>query len=384
MELMLSRKYIEYNKNSISFEFGKILIYAFLLITTLYYIFGTKTNLLFLRFSQVIGFSLFILFCTNLYRKKNNVIFFKFSSCNLIFIITLLSLLLCKIANANFYTLDIVYPMLYFGVISALIKLKLKYKYFLCLYLFVHCFLLYKYFTEPNPDLWIRGSSNQVSSLLLSVTLLLYIEKYIRKLNISIYPALFTFILCLFAQGTSGILSSFILLSCLVYFKNYSNSITKFITLFCIMLIVYIIYINIYYIMHFMREFINTYITLLNGTEPRLGVFLFYIETAGIHELIFGNKIALMNYEKMYNLTSHNSILSIHSTLGIGTFFLLLLVIKTILKLVNSRNYFILLLLFVLIFRSATDSLLFQGHILFSVPFFYILFLTFSKKFENY
>ena len=381
---MLSRKYIEYNKNSISFEFGKILIYAFLLITTLYYIFGTKTNLLFLRFSQVIGFSLFILFCTNLYRKKNNVIFFKFSSCNLIFIITLLSLLLCKIANANISTLDIVYPMLYFGVISALMKLKLKYKYFLCLYLFVHCFLLYKYFTEPNPDLWIRGSSNQVSPLLLSVTLLLYIEKYIRKLNISIYPALFTFILCLFAQGTSGILTSFILFICLLYSKANSNYIKKFMIYSFIAIIIYIMFRNIGFITFFLREFIKTYITLMDGTEPRLGVILYYIKTSGFYELLFGNKLALTKYQLMFNLTSHNSFLSIHSVLGIGTFILLLLFIKVIYNLVKSRNNFILLLLFVLTLRSLTDDLLFQGHILFSIPFFYILFLTLSKKFNNY
>ena len=372
------------NTNWLSTEIAKLLLYAFLTITPLYYIFGTKTNLILLRFSQLIGLLLFILFCTQLFRKENNVVSFKFNSCNFIFVTTLVSLLLCKLFNSNFYIFDIIYPMIYYGVTIALINLKLNYRYFYYLYLFLHIFISYKYFTEPNPDLWVRGSSNHVSTLLLSVTVLLYIEKYIRKLNISIYPAFFTFILCLFAQGTSGILTSFILFSYLLYTRGNSNYIKKFIIYSCTLLTFFIIYQNINFITHFFREFINTYIILLDGTEPRLGVILYYIETAGFHELLFGNKLALDKYQSMFNLSSHNSFLAIHSMLGIGTFILLILVIKVILGLVIKCNNFILLLLFVLTLRSFTDDLLFQGHILFSIPFFYILFLTLSKKFNNY
>lgn len=293
-------------------------------------------------------------------------------------------MLFCKFANSNFYILDIVYPFIYFGVTVALINLKLKYKYFFFLYLLIHFFIFYKYFTETNPDLWVRGSSNHVSTLLLSVTILLYIEKYKRKLNISIYPAFFTFILCVFAQGTSGILTSFILFVCLLYSQSNSNYIKKFIIYSFILITIYIIIINIYFITFFLREFINTFITIMDGTEPRLGVILYYIKTSGFYELLFGNKLALTKYQSMFNLTSHNSFLSIHSMLGIGTFVLLLLFIKAIYNLVITRNNFILLLLFVLFLRSFTDDLLFQGHIFFSIPFFYILSLTLSKKFNNY
>ena len=151
-----------------------------------------------------------------------------------------------------------------------------------------------------------------------------------------------------------------------------------------IFLIIYIIIKNIDFVTFYMREFINTFLILMDGTEPRLGVILYYIETAGFYELLFGNKTALIKYQLMYNLTSHNSFLSIHSILGIGAFILSLIFIKAIYQLAISRNNFILLLLFVLTLRSFTDDLLFQGHILFSIPFFYILFLTLSKKFNNY
>lgn len=380
MEIVLSKPFVKKCINTLSKNCTLYLVHVFFITILLYYIFGTKTDLLLLRISQLIGLILFILNMPFLFKNNNFKLDIRFSNFNLILLFTFSSLIMCKIVNKNFYIFDIIYPLLFFGVVVSLIRLKLNYKFTIFLYCFIHLFLFYKFLTQPNPDLWVRGSSNQVSVLLLPITLLFYIEKFRRKENLSVFPAIPPFLLCIIAQGTGGIICSFLLLCVLIYNNIKSKYFVKVVIFTIFVIFLYLVSSKLSLILLLFREFINTFILLSQGTEPRLGVIYFYFSSMGLYELLFGNKVALDQYENMTSLSSHNSFLSIHSSIGFGIFILLFLTLFKTFRLYSSNSKILFFMLAIIVLRGCTDNILYQGHILFSIPFYYILALASTKS----
>ena len=338
MELVL---YNDFKKKCI-YEFVKnsnfYIVHLFFITILLYYIYGTETDLILLRISQFLGLILFLLNMPYLFKKNNNILDIRFTHFNLILLISIISLIVCKLTNKDFYIFDVLYPFLFFGVVVSLIKFGLSYKFTLFLYYFIHTYLFYKLLTQPNPDLWVRGSSNQVSVILLSITILFYIEKIRINENLPVIHAIPTFLLCVFAQGTSGIICAFLLLSVLIYKKAKGRYFIKLVIFKIFILVTYLIYTNLFSILFFIREFINTFIMLLDG-KPRLGVIYFYFNSTSLYEFLFGNKVALIEYEMLSSLSSHNSFLSIHASLGFGFIILICINFFTFINLYKKSRF---------------------------------------------
>lgn len=360
---------------SASDNYIKVILVIFLCFAPLHYILGSKDFLIFLRIAQFAGLILFILSCHELFElSKTKMVEYRTSTFSLLFLILIMSVILCKIANRNFHVYDLIYPLVYFGCCINLVKNKHPTNIFKILFYLISIFLIYKAIFVSNPNYWIRGSANQVSALMLPSCILLYIDNYRTGKTIGFMPAILTFIISVMCHGTGGIISAFILLLGVSYtrFIN-SNFIIKSSYFFVLIILCTILVYLFSVVFPFFREFMQTFVSLNSGTEPRLGVILYYFETMSTFEYMFGNPNALNLYFKMYNLTSHNSFLSIHSILGIGIILAFVIILKAILHFLYNKHYFLVFLLLVLFLRASTDDLLYSGHLFFTIPSFYIV-----------
>lgn len=210
-------------------------------------------------------------------------------------------------------------------------------------------------------DLFVHGSYNGLSEMIIFFVLLYYFLLCMKQKSVNGFPALVTFIVCLYGIGRSGIIVSGLLLMFFICFKPKGNIfrlrgpfiiVSGFLT--GIVGIAYIIRstdLLEYFISHGMKS-------------PRLAIWKEYLTAIGsnISAFLFGPKIANMDLLLQYSGNTHNSFLLLHEKFGLcGFVFMFTIMGYSVYKLCKHKLWFPLVLFLLAAMRSFVDWTSFAG-----------------------
>lgn len=227
-------------------------------------------------------------------------------------------------------------------------------------------------------DVFDHTSYNSISIILITSCIVMYIYNYTGNRKISLVPALLTFLLCVWAMGRGGIISSFFLVIGIFYYKYPRKLKIVFFYLFLCFVI----------FMHFFELPFNAlvdYFSFLEAVqlavdrseqqEERIIIINDYIGNLKFYNLIFGVNIfenpSPLLIELHYNL--HNSFLNLHSKLGLYSFVVIFASFFSLYRFYFFNKLY-LILFSTLLLRGFTDGFLFFE----SLDFIYYYFILYS------
>jgi hypothetical protein len=248
----------------------------------------------------------------------------------------------------------------------------------------VYGYIAYSYIIGVSPaNIFRTYSHNHVSVVLLYATILFYLScdsSDIKAKRYSLLPAVICFILCVFSQGRSGIISSAILLVSLLVLKYQKKIIkgnisTKILALLFLFSVAYGFYLTILYFADagHLAQFEDRGLS----SEGRGRVIHSFIENLGGFNLLLGQGANFA--QETVGISAHNSYIAWHNRMGIAGILLMIYTISATFKYSLKGNFYVALLLPVLA-RSITDDILFSGGIMFGVLLVYILLKSESYK----
>lgn len=211
--------------------------------------------------------------------------------------------------------------------------------------------IFFLYNLAQNTDLnevlgFSQSSRNGISIIMINVTVLYYMMRLKAGKRVNFVPALITFIISSWTLSRSGILSSFLLLTGILYLSSRK----LFISLLIIAVGAFIFLIDINALLLSMTYFER----LQDLTDPdRQNMMRNYFDNINAGTFLFGY---YLRNTAMYN--PHNSYIQLHSLIGAWAFLVIGIILTALWKaLIRNRYYFVLLLTVLL--RSATDTVMF-------------------------
>lgn len=231
------------------------------------------------------------------------------------------------------------------------------------------------------------SSSNGVSIVMLIACISLYITTRFDKREIDLKPALITLIISIWGIGRGGIISSFILYIGLVFIKFD----TKPRYIYSIILIIFTLIVSIYAYSDFFFDFaINNSFTSnamirfiersgeFTESSARSNFWQNYFNNLDLFRFIFGVNVETDPWDEglQNEFNYHNSFISLHSQTGLIGILTMLLILFSLFDLFKNDKV-LFLLLFVLVIRSFTDSMIFFGR--YDFIMFYFVFLAAKK-----
>ncbi len=232
------------------------------------------------------------------------------------------------------------------------------------------------------------SSNNYISILIIIAAVLYYIavenERQIIKM-VDIIPAILAFTLSVWASGRGGILSSGILLVCmlLIFMRTLaSKNIRKIMMLFIVLILMLV------FLMGFHNQFINWFMSLGKfssagfNSSARESIWQAYImETfKSVKYILLGAPKYYIPIILRFEGNPHNSFIQLHSTNGLVMFVLFILITCRALKAyINKQEYIKFSMLIVMLIRGMTDTFIFG---LYGMPImlFLIYYPTVKKK----
>ena len=231
----------------------------------------------------------------------------------------------------------------------------------LILFYIAFIYLMFQWINNVNPNDVIFWSTNSVIFIVLSLSLSVYLSRFIRGKKVLLHPALMTLIVALWTNGRSGIIASLLLLLIIIIYKYGINKRNILV---------------ISSIFGFILLISNTITSSLKGvvlqiatrdgtregilTDVRFEIWKDYFNKMNFKELFLG--FNTNEYHSFYGFSNlHNSFLDGHYFLGLLMLIVYLLLIICIFKLIKIKEYFPLLLLIVFLLRGTTDSVIFTG-----------------------
>lgn len=209
-------------------------------------------------------------------------------------------------------------------------------------------------------------SGNGISMMMLVSCISLYIVNISQKKEVDIYPAIFTFLICLWGAGRSGILASFFILIGIFYVKY--PLFFKFrylIILLCGLFIPLIHYFEDVVLFlsgysYFEGAALRYSVRSESGPDSRLEMWGNYFNNLDISRVIFGANVLTDPWPdaELMAYNYHNSFIHLHLQTGlVGLVFILLIIFSFFELFRKNKILFILLVGFTL--RAFTDAFIF-------------------------
>lgn len=247
------------------------------------------------------------------------------------------------------------------GLAIHIIENKKSLKILVYIYMIMNLVLIYYFFLGISPsDISEYSSENIVSFIYLSFSVLIIGLYYREKSQVLITPALLSTIVSFWTMGRSGIISSVIILVGIMLLK-YKNKLNKL----SISLVFIFLSIFGYYLINLVGELTQNVIyrfgersTVIEGS-PRIEIAKAYFSDLDLPKILFGQDVKEHYYEGFTNL--HNSYLDVHYNFGFGGILIIFILISVLIYLFISRQYLYFILMFSLLLRAMTDTVLFGG-----------------------
>jgi hypothetical protein len=232
------------------------------------------------------------------------------------------------------------------------------------------------------------SSSNGISTVMLISCISLYIIRRFDKQEIDLKPALITLIISIWGIGRGGILSSFVLFLGLLFIKYNTKKIYIYFILAISCSFFGIIYIYSDWFFDFALNnsfFSNAMIRFIerggefSESSARSSMWENYFNNLDVFRIIFGVNVETDPWEDgiQNEFNYHNSFINLHLQTGIIGILTIIILMFSLFNLF-SNDKVLFLLLFVLILRSFTDTVIFFGRYDFIV--FYFIFIELKRK----
>lgn len=265
------------------------------------------------------------------------------------------------------------------GFAIHIIENQKSFKMLLYIYFIMNLIFIYSFFNGITPrDFSESFSENTVNYIFLLFSVLIIGVYYKRNSQIIIIPALLSTILSFWTMGRSGIISSVIILIGVILLK-YKNKLNKL----SFSLILIFISVFGYYLIGLVGELTQNVLyrfgkrtTIVEGS-PRLDIIKAYFNDLDLLNILLGQNLKPHYYAGFTNL--HNSFLEFHYNFGLGAIIIIVILIMLLIHLFISKQYLYLILMFGLLFRSMTDTLLFNG--LFDYVWIYFILVFIQDKY---
>ncbi len=280
--------------------------------------------------------------------------------------------LFSQIMNSTGYYFGFFYSYLFSSFAIFLTREKVNQKIIRIFFYLIVAYLLSLYLRGIPTQLWALYSENHISVFILfwGIFLIAVTYKQIKKVYLS--DLVLIFIICVIANGRSGIaVSAFMLI-----FLGLKYNMKKMIPLFFVSLICAIYFID-FILNNVFREF------AFEGARSyeRLFIMYEYLDRIDVANFLTGIPYKSFINLNSYNLAFHNSYLSLHSEYGIGLLFLFIVV--AILLKTSKKRYFYGILLLAIFLRSYTDTILITNGLFMGTLLFYILNEMYLSSFKN-
>lgn len=322
------------------------------------------------RIAQILLFILFIIqtfrFPTSKKRYDNSFI--------ILFSVIMSSFyLFSQFMNSTGYYFGFFYCYFFSGFAIFLVREEVNLKTIRLFFYLISVYLISLFLRGIPTQLWALYSENHISIFILFFGIFIIALTYKQKEEVYISDLILIFIICVMANGRSGIASSVFLL----IFLGLKYNLKKMIPLLCISLILTIYFLD-FILNNIFREF------AFEGAKSFERLFIMYEYFDRIDLATFFTGIPYQSFDnlKSYNLAFHNSYISIHSEYGIGLLFLLAVILALLIT--SKERYFYGIILVVILFRSYTDSILITNGLFMGALLFYVLnemyFTSFNYK----
>jgi len=256
-------------------------------------------------------------------------------------------------------TLSIIkYFLINIGMAFVLLRRPVQWQAMYAIFLLLCVYLFFMAFRGEDPDnILPKASQNYISVLLIMTTVLLYISLERAEKRITIIPALLTLILCLWAMGRSGIISSAILLLGVAFMKRYDtrNRLYLKILLFAVILLILTgvletLFVEGNYLIRFAHKGLES--------SARESILSYYVNQLDLSSLLFGFDPYRDNFLRSFLFNYHCSFLNLHSLIGFAAFPMIIFLLLSLCKsFIYNRLYSIFII--VILFRAFTDEVLF-------------------------
>lgn len=226
---------------------------------------------------------------------------------------------------------------------------------------------------SPN-NIFNEASRNWVSIIMQTASILYYITRHENNEKLSIFPALFTFIISIWAIGRAGIIcSSFLLLGVIFLRAKSLSSYQKAILILATVSITLLVY-------FLFKENIDLFLAEINMfkrfEEKGMGsgrsrMISEYLNHINLKTLLFGYDYTQNSFFRLWHFNPHNSFIRLHyytGFVGILIFFFQLF----ILFIYSLKNQLYFILFSIILIRGFADTILFFG--LYDFLVFYFIF----------
>lgn len=286
-------------------------------------------------------------------------------------------MLMSIIFNGNSSILEILWIWCYFGVAIMLKNFSIDSKKISCLLLVITLVYGIKILSGMTAASAIGGDSgNSIATYILFYAFLIYIKRYEEGKNVIYWPCIIAIALSIWGNGRAGLLAS-IIMFILIFVYDYKCVTKEKKTL--LKKVIALIICAILIISVFLRPYIETFFIKFYNygySSVRTKIYLEYIINSfkSIGNFMFGVPMISDNTPLLttYSANPHNAFLMLHAKYGIiGFSYVLLMLIRFVIKHFKEKKYLYLIVFIVWFVRSMFDWTGFPG--IFDVLFFYFL-----------
>lgn len=359
-----------------------ILFCLYLSSSLIYFIFGIAAIS---YLPTMLGFAATIIILANSVRKNEIPLFFYAGT---LFLSILVSSLMVGRSGSRLYV-PLIFIASSFGIAMLLIRGYVQsWGGYLVFYGLAGYFLIFILSGYDATSALTFTSHNGISITMLVACISLYIILSSTNRELDIKPALITLFISIWGVGRSGIASSLLLLSGLLFIRLKSK--TKYAPVFyvtgvlIILLVSYVFFDTLFALAiksPFFTKAAETAVARMTAEEsPRMLMLENYFNNLDVFRLIFGVNVLEDPWPdgEINEYNYHNSFIHLHLQSGFMGLFTIVLLFFTIMRF-HQKNKVFLVLLLTLILRSSTDFFIFFSRFDF-LPFFFIFYFFSGKK----
>ncbi|ADO76492.1 O-antigen polymerase [Halanaerobium praevalens] len=303
-----------------------------------------------------------------IFKKNNFFLFFLIFSIPIVVLITIIDKRLGPLFFLINFLSSIILAIFLYIKTERSIKLSKRIFLFLVIW-FIFEGLQHGFSPKNINHYFLNSSRNSVSMIFIFSCIFLYLSYLNGNKNISLLPSIVLLIIAFMSYGRSGIILSAVIFISIWVYINFDNLSSLKLTLFfiCSILMLFLL-INL-------GSYIFTNTRLSAGLEsPRFLINEAYFNEIDIVNLIVGFDYRKISIISQYNNNPHNSFILLHYNIGLGSIFLLVVILIYFIKgLINYSLKNILIIIFCLVFllRVFFDTIAFIG--IYDFLFFYSL-----------
>jgi len=191
------------------------------------------------------------------------------------------------------------------------------------------------------------SSYNGISMMMLVSCISLYAISGLQNRNVDLFPAILTFIVCVWAIGRSGILASCILLlGMFLQKKIIFQSRTTFLSVIMLLIVGIVLFVNKQFLLSitdFMAgDAIENYLVRTGQEEPRFIFWKNYFDNLDLYRLVFGSNLHFdfRPDGKIYAYNYHSTWINLHAQTGFMSLLIFSFLFRALIQYLKTNRLF--------------------------------------------